>query len=236
MGLTRADRSPPRPTRARRRAPICLAWAIAATVLVAGCAAGLITAADTLLVVRGTLQLSDIIVVLGGDGTRRAARAVELYAEGVAPEVLITGDGDCLDIRRLMVEGGVPPAAIETECMSRNTWENAVLSAPILRGRHVERAVLVTTWFHSRRALGSFRAVLPEVDWSVAGTEREGPLWEFALGEEGPKLAKEFAKLAWYRVRHGIPLRAPADAGPAAGHRPRDAPERARGTPFGAVA
>lgn len=43
----------------------------------------------------GTADLAPAraIVVLGGDSERRARHAAELYAEGLAPRVLVTGRG-----------------------------------------------------------------------------------------------------------------------------------------------
>ncbi|HVY46533.1 MAG TPA: YdcF family protein [Minicystis sp.] len=56
----------------------------------------------------------------------------------------------------LAVHEGVPRGAIEVDRTSRNTRENAVNSAAILRARRVDRVVVVTSALHMRRALADF--------------------------------------------------------------------------------
>ena len=113
--------------------------------------------AEPILTVHTPVFAADVIVVPGGDGPLRAARAAALYHTRAAPRVLVTGSGDCLGIRDLMVAANVPGAEITVECAARDTWENATRSAPLLNGMNARSAILVTNWFHSRRALGCFR-------------------------------------------------------------------------------
>lgn len=165
--------------------------------------AGALGAAEQLLVVRSPAAAADAIVVLGGDGPRRAAQAAKLYADGIAPRVVVSGDGDCLFIREAMMREGVPDSAISTECESRTTWENAQRTAPILAAMGVERAVLVTSWYHSRRALASFITAVPAVQWMSRPAERQQSLWDLAWEIDGGKIAKEYPKLAGYLIRYG---------------------------------
>ncbi|MCP5158784.1 MAG: YdcF family protein [Gammaproteobacteria bacterium] len=51
-------------------------------------------------------------------------------------------------------EFGIGPVLTETE--SRNTWENAVYSAAILRRRHIDTILLVTNAVHQPRAMMAF--------------------------------------------------------------------------------
>ena len=60
---------------------------------------------------------------------------------------------------------GVPDAACESQ--SRSTYENAVLTKKALEASHPRSVMLVTSWFHSRRALAVFRDVWPEVAFGV---------------------------------------------------------------------
>lgn len=121
----------------------------------------------------------DAIVLLGG-GTRgdthmgvladlnehgdRLIHATGLYKAGKAPVILASGGAprggrpeaeQMRDILRVM---GVPRSAIVLEPFSRNTHENAVYSAQLLRQRELRRVLLVTSAFHMRRAMGVFRA------------------------------------------------------------------------------
>jgi uncharacterized SAM-binding protein YcdF (DUF218 family)/lysophospholipase L1-like esterase len=111
---------------------------------------------------------ADAIVVAGAGVTgpcvpnnyavRRAMLAARLWRQGRAPFILFTGGHepslDCpiSDVMGgLASELGVPPDRIQTERASRNTHENAVLSAPILRAQGVKRIILVTDRLHMWR-------------------------------------------------------------------------------------
>jgi uncharacterized SAM-binding protein YcdF (DUF218 family) len=163
-----------------------------------------LTLAEPLLAVHTGIAPADAIVVLGGNGPARTAKAAALYRAGAAPVVLLTGDGDCLDMRHLLESGGVPRAAILIECRSGTTWENALFSVPMLEQRNVGRALIVTDWFHTRRALACFRTLGPGIAWMTAPVERVRGWAELALSSEGPRIAREPLKLAWYVLRYGI--------------------------------
>ena len=160
--------------------------------------------AEPILTVHTPVFAADVIVVPGGDGPLRAARAAALYHARAAPRVLVTGSGDCLGIRDLMVAANVPGAEITVECAARDTWENATRSAPLLNGMNARSAILVTNWFHSRRALGCFRVAAPEIVWMSAPVERDKSLLALATHPEGVKVAKEYVKTVWHAIRYGL--------------------------------
>src|SRR5262249_27667567 len=68
-----------------------------------------------LTVESGTVK-ADVIVVMGGGWIERSQRAAELYAEGAAPKILVSGAGDCAVCRSLLLGHGVPEDAIQMEC------------------------------------------------------------------------------------------------------------------------
>jgi uncharacterized SAM-binding protein YcdF (DUF218 family) len=158
-------------------------------------------AADPLLVRRDGFGTADALVVLGGDGPARAAWAAELWHRGAARQVLVTGDGDCGSIRAAMIEAKVDPAVIRTECRSRNTWENALYSAPILTEMNVRSAVIVTSWFHSRRAMETFKVNGPGIAWRSIPMERSEPWLPFLFGPDGAATFQEYPKTVWYWFR-----------------------------------
>jgi uncharacterized SAM-binding protein YcdF (DUF218 family) len=174
-------------------------------VLVSGAAvAAAFKASEPLLVVRTPIEAADVIVVLGGDGPARAWQAAGLYREGAAPRVLVTGIGDCENIRAYMVKEGVPPDVIQTECAARSTWENAVFSAPLLTAMGARRAILVTSWFHTRRAIACFRQVLPQVEWMSLPVERGESYRQMLSNHHGLSVLAEYVKIGWYSVRYGV--------------------------------
>jgi uncharacterized SAM-binding protein YcdF (DUF218 family) len=159
--------------------------------------AGLLLA-GSLLTVRDAPERADVIVVLGGDGPVRAKLATNLWLKGVAPRVLVSGNGDCNSIRRTMIAGGVDERAIMTECHSKTTWQNALFSAPILKEMNPRRAVLVTSWYHSKRAVSCFKALNPGMDWLSVPVELNEPYYRLAFDRDGMQVFKEYPKTIWY--------------------------------------
>ena len=100
---------------------------------------------------------ADIIIVLGGGDTHeRPVRAAELFNQHAAPRILISGAGDAEINRRILIKAGVPAADIEIESNSRTTRQNAMFSIKLLREQKMHSAIIVTSWYHSRRALRTF--------------------------------------------------------------------------------
>ena len=109
----------------------------------------------------------DAIVVLGAaqyDGRpspqlrARLDRAVELFDEGWAPVVAVTGGrmpGDRFseaDAARRYLEGrGVPAAAITGEDRGRSTWESLALPSEVLLPQGRTEVLLVSDGFHLLR-------------------------------------------------------------------------------------
>ena len=163
-----------------------------------------IGSAPSLLAETAQPEPVDTIVVLGGDGPSRARKAGELWRLGLARQVIVAGAGDCRYIRAAMIEDGVPSDAIAVECLSPNTWTNAVNSAPILQATQTRTALLVTSWFHTGRALRTFRLICPGVRWIPAATPPPPSVLEIAMGPYGPAIVKEYVKAVGYRFREWL--------------------------------
>lgn len=103
---------------------------------------------------------ADALVVLGGTPDR-AIWAAELFKQGEAPKILVSGSGDTASNLKTLERVGVPRAAIIVEGKSRTTRENAEFSIPLLRSLGAHRVIIVTTWYHSRRALACFEHYAP---------------------------------------------------------------------------
>jgi uncharacterized SAM-binding protein YcdF (DUF218 family) len=115
------------------------------------------------LCVDSGLAQADAMVVLGGGSAERPERAAALFKEHAAPRIIVSGRGDCEINRQLLIEDGVPAKAIELETQSRTTRENAQFTVKLLREQKLRRVILVTSWYHSRRALVCFRHYAPEI-------------------------------------------------------------------------
>jgi uncharacterized SAM-binding protein YcdF (DUF218 family) len=147
---------------------------------------------------------ADVIVVLGGGSTERPRRAAELFQAGEAPRVLCSGLGDCESNQRLLANAGVPRPVIQLECKSRNTSENARFTIELLRKQGVKRVIIVTSWYHSRRALNCFEHYAPDLTFysrpSYFAAARAD--WK-PKGIEG-YVRMEYAKNLGYLFRYGV--------------------------------
>jgi uncharacterized SAM-binding protein YcdF (DUF218 family) len=93
---------------------------------------------------------------------RRMALAVELYRDGAAPLIVLSGGGlgpvtEAAAMRDLALDVGIPAAALLLEPDSRDTLANAVNTARLLQAAGKSRIVLVTDRLHLPRATLLFR-------------------------------------------------------------------------------
>ncbi|MGH7976503.1 MAG: YdcF family protein [Limisphaerales bacterium] len=146
---------------------------------------------------------ADALVVLGGGSRDRPERAAELFKKQTAPRIIVSGFGDCGINRRFLIQAGVPANAIEMEDRSRTTKENAQFTIKLLRQQKLKRVVLVTSWYHSRRALATFRHFGPEIKFYSRPS-----YFAFARKDWSPIMAKriylEYLKLPGYSICYGI--------------------------------
>lgn len=109
----------------------------------------------------------DVSPLQSADLNARADRlvfATELYRLGKAPVVLVSGGSaghsrpEAREVADILAIMGVPGEALLLEERSRNTYENALYSAGLLRERGIGRVLLVTSAFHMPRARAAFEA------------------------------------------------------------------------------
>ncbi len=146
---------------------------------------------------------ADVIVVLGGGSHERPLRAAELFKHQDAPRIIVSGNGDDEINRQLLIQAGVPPAVIQVEGKSMTTEENAEFTVKLLRAEKVHEAILVTSWYHSRRALKTFQHFAPDIKFysrpSYFAFKRKD--WTRAIKRY---VYWEYAKLPGYWIRHGV--------------------------------
>jgi uncharacterized SAM-binding protein YcdF (DUF218 family) len=159
----------------------------------------LILSKPLLCIQRGPAK-ADAIVVLGGESVFRPERALELFNAGASKSVIISGDGHKGDIETYLLANGLPALAIQLEPNSQSTKENAEFTCSILKSNGVKTAIIVTSWFHSRRSLASFQHFAPAIQFSSLPTMKHEP-----LRTESWRVLKEYLKIGWYAVRFRIP-------------------------------
>jgi len=156
------------------------------------------------LVVSVPLKKADALIVLGGESVARPLEAARLFHEGVAGTIFITGVGDSSRNRQILLEEGVPSKDIVIESRASTTFANAALIKPLLEKARAHTALIVTSPFHTRRALATFRKVIPEMSFGVVSASLEWWNTRRGQGEENRFAFLEFIKIAEYWLLHGV--------------------------------
>jgi uncharacterized SAM-binding protein YcdF (DUF218 family) len=177
------------------------------------------------LMVRAELAHADAVAVLAGaDAYRERTReAAQLFAEGRAPKILLTNDNGIggwstekqrnpYFVERAFDElrsAGVPAESIEVlpEAVS-STHDEAVRLREYAAAHNLRSLMVVTSVYHSRRALWTMRrvfrddAVLIGLDTAATGEQVPGPAtwWLHAGGWR--VVALEYPKIVYYWLRY----------------------------------
>jgi uncharacterized SAM-binding protein YcdF (DUF218 family) len=146
---------------------------------------------------------ADALVVLSGGAMERPERAAELFKEDEAQLIICSGIGAEVDVAHL-TNSDVPASAILLEPKSRTTQENAKFSIAILRARHAKRAIIVTSWFHSRRALACFEHYAPDIKFYSRPAYLSYPKSKWNYYGVNGYVKYEYVKLLGYWVCYGV--------------------------------
>ncbi len=124
---------------------------------------------------------SDVIIVLGGGiisdthslpwgVEERVTKGVELYKAGFAPTIIVSGgivhfqgEAESEVMAPFAVMLGVPEDDIIQENRSKDTYTNALYSTQIMQEHGWQRAIVVTSDFHSGRACRIFKKVTQNI-------------------------------------------------------------------------
>ena len=109
----------------------------------------ILTAMGNYLIVNEAPQKADVIIVLNGSYDR-VPYAATLYKSGYADKVLLSGDTRYMTQQALSL--GIPQSALLLENQSQTTFENAEYSLKIVQDQGYKSAIVVTDWYHTRRA------------------------------------------------------------------------------------
>jgi uncharacterized SAM-binding protein YcdF (DUF218 family) len=147
---------------------------------------------------------ADVMVVLGGGLGERPERAAELFNDHDAPRIIVSGEGDDGINRRMLLKAGVPANAIRLESKSRTTRENAEFTIKLLRAENAHRVVLVTSWYHSRRALMCFEHYAPDIQFYSRPSYFAYARADWPRRKAARRIYLEYPKLLGYWLRYGV--------------------------------
>jgi uncharacterized SAM-binding protein YcdF (DUF218 family) len=157
----------------------------------------------TLTIDSGNVE-GDVAIVLGGCADR-PQRAALLYREGKVRAVIVTGRGDVDINASILQQMGVPASAIIKEPLAKNTFENASFSLKIAQKLGYNRVIVVTSWYHSRRAMMCFEHFAPKGMTLYSRPSYLGYSDQIANQNTVTSFARlECLKLIIYRLRYGM--------------------------------
>lgn len=155
-------------------------------------------------------QPADLILVLAGETDRRPARALELLRQGYAPKLMLDVpegakifDEQTLDIAQKYVNG-LPQREQISICpiFGLSTKTEAQDVSRCLAQIPAHRILLVTSDYHTRRALSTFGHELPGRQFFIAAAEdpqQFGPQW-WKHRQWAKMNFDEWLKLVWWDV------------------------------------
>jgi uncharacterized SAM-binding protein YcdF (DUF218 family) len=178
------------------------------------------------LIISDDLPHADAMVVLAGSAAymERAHRAAQLFHEGRAPKIILTNDntqtGWSSELERnpffieraaweLEGTGGVPESSIEMlQPTVSSTYDEATLLREYAHSHGLRSLLIVTSAYHSRRALWIFRKVFEGsgvnigIEVIAPGEQTPPPAtwWLYLRGWRA--VAVEYVKLLYYWVRY----------------------------------
>jgi uncharacterized SAM-binding protein YcdF (DUF218 family) len=182
-------------------------------------------AAAELLIVKSDLAAADAIVVLSGSSTyvERADWAARLFREGRAPLIILTDDklisgwnGAAernpyfyeLAVKELQ-ERGVPAERIRViSGPAVGTYVESLSVREYATSHKLKRLLIVTSAYHSRRALWSMRrasegsGIELGIDAPPPGLQTPSPMFWWLRKRGWQVVASEYPKLAYYRLAH----------------------------------
>ena len=177
--------------------------------LVVGLSVGLAARAGSFLLADAP-RPSDVILVLAGETDRRPRRALELLAQGYGRRVVIDVPAGAKVYEFSQVElaqkyiGDLPQASSVSVCPTEglSTKDESKDFEKCLQGEPVKSVLIVTSDFHTRRALDIFRRELPGRDYSAAAVRDDtqfGTRWWWHR-QWAKTLVDEWMRLIWWKV------------------------------------
>lgn len=155
------------------------------------------------------LTSADAIVVVSGSGDR-LPHAVELYKQGFAPALILSGaarEGDISNALAMQIaatQSGVPEKAIILEERATNTYENAIYTKEIIVNKNFRNVILVSSPYHQRRAYETFKAVLKGKNIRLQNSPSSPTYWSakhwWDSDIEKELTRSEITKIVWAKL------------------------------------
>ncbi len=149
---------------------------------------------------------SDVIVIPSGAFAVRAERALDLAQRGFGNYVLIDEGAEVLTFGRTLAErrgeqtADWPVKVSICPIQGDSTYKESREAALCLKALDAQRVLIVTSDFHTRRALASYKKALPSVSFSVASVPTEFSTQHWWSPEAAATTVREWGALLWLRL------------------------------------
>lgn len=169
------------------------------------------------LTVNESPKSADVLIVLGA-GTRRnpvalppqamdrLRKANQLWNQDLAPTVIVAGGfsrkTDKVEskyMKPFLASLGVPAEQIIEENQSLDTYQNAINSLDIMEKRDWDRAIVVTSSYHTWRGCRIFRALEADVTCVAAPLDDHGSMYERLINFRS--VTREYGAIVYYWLK-----------------------------------
>jgi hypothetical protein len=153
---------------------------------------------------------SDTIIVLAGETEHRPQRALDLLAQGYARHIILDVPNHAvlykftqLELAQKYIQDLPQPVAMSI-CLidGLSTKEESKDAEKCLQREGAHSVLIVTSDFHTRRALNVFRRELPQFSYSVAAARSEeafGSKW-WTHRQWAKIFVDEWLRLLWWKM------------------------------------
>jgi hypothetical protein len=183
-------------------------WIMALSVL-AGLSVGLAAKAGNFLIVDAPSR-SDAILVLAGETDRRPQRALELLCQGYGRRVVLDVPTNAklyeftqIELAQKYIEDLPQPAPVSIcPINGLSTKDESREAEKCLQREGAKSVLIVTSDFHTRRALEVFRREFPEREYSVAAARNDqgfGSRW-WTHRQWAKTFVDEWLRLIWWKA------------------------------------
>lgn len=160
------------------------------------------------LIVQDQLVPSDVIIVLSGGSGERVIEGIDLYKKGYAPKILMSGGPILWNLpaaewmKKQAVASGVPGRDIFVQGKSESTLEDVLFTLPIVKKNNFKSVILVTSPYHTRRSLRTFKRAssgsgIKVISYPVQNSRFKVKAW-WGRHEDTQRVIWEYVAMVYY--------------------------------------
>lgn len=145
----------------------------------------LLSSSAKLLIQKDPLVRADVTIALSGDPRcYRERHALKLYRQGLVRYIVVSGVPTNFGVhtgesaKKFLLSRGIPEKDLFVLWDSWNTRREALALARLMRRKGWKSAIIVTSPFHSRRALYTFRRYAPDLSFYSSPVEEDPRGWK----------------------------------------------------------